>query len=404
MNKMAKKILWPMKWRRPPSGESGATPSAASTTPWDAFLGTQPSLRFALRQMLVVMCVYAACAGLLLATIGLDAMDPMLGAVLIGYMVASQIVFYALVRSGWSLRFDDVGLVLAQSSSSIVAIVFAYVACSDGVRAKALILLPLVLVHTMFFSTPRQASAMCALAIGLITGVVAVMTRLQPQRFDAVHEWLAVAMVAITLPALTVVAGQVGAMRSKLVRQKRALIAALARVEELATRDELTGLLNRRHMLRVLGRHLLLAQRSGLAFCVAMVDLDHFKRINDSWGHAAGDDALRAFAQSILGALREVDVVARWGGEEFLVLMPDTATTNTGAGLERLRAVLRTQHLTHAAPELRLAFSAGIAAYHHGESMDQLIERADQALYAAKAGGRQCTVDSEHGDLDALVY
>ncbi|CAN5843657.1 GGDEF domain-containing protein [soil metagenome] len=369
----------------------------------DAFLGTHRSLRFALRQTIVVMCVYAACVGLSVASIRFDMMNPVLGFALIAYMVFGEILFYLLVRSGWSLRFDDVGLVLAQSTSSVLVIVFAYTICSAGARDKPLILLPLVLVHTMFFSTPRNAAAVCALAIGLLTAVVAIMTRLQPEQFDPVHEWFAVAMVAVTLPALTVVAAQVGAMRNKLVQQKSVLVEVLTRVEKLATRDELTGLLNRRHMLQVLDEHLSQYHRSGRGFSVAMVDLDHFKRINDTFGHAAGDEALRAFAKCIRSALREVDTVGRWGGEEFLVLMPDGASASSGAGLERLRTHLRNLRLPGVAPALRLSFSAGIAAYQHGESIDQLIARADLALYAAKAGGRQRTVNSQAGDLDSIL-
>ena len=160
----------------------------------------------------------------------------------------------------------------------------------------------------------------------------------------------------------------------------------------MATHDELTGLANRRHMLDLLNQHALRHARGGPAFYVAMVDLDHFKRINDTHGHAVGDEALCTFARQAQAQLRNIDVIGRWGGEEFLLLMPETPPGDPNVGLERLRSNLAISPASAHIPELRVKFSAGLSRYRDGEAIGDTIERADRAVYAAKAGGRDQTV------------
>jgi diguanylate cyclase (GGDEF)-like protein len=181
-------------------------------------------------------------------------------------------------------------------------------------------------------------------------------------------------------------------MRLRLKSQKLALENALARIQEIATRDELTGLPNRRSMMSMAQDHALRRARGGLPFYVAMVDLDHFKDINDTWGHAVGDQTLRAFAAQAQAVLRTTDVIGRWGGEEFLLLLPETPPGEPVVGIERLRARLAGLAVCAAAPELRIRFSAGFTRYAEGEPIGQAIERADRALYAAKEAGRNRTV------------
>jgi len=119
-----------------------------------------------------------------------------------------------------------------------------------------------------------------------------------------------------------------------------------------------------------------------------MVDLDHFKIINDTYGHAVGDDALYNFARQAQRQLRNSNVIGRWGGEEFLLLMPDMPPGYPGVGLERLRAELAICPASEQVPALRLRFSAGLSRYRDGEAVGNTIEHADRAVYAAKAAGR----------------
>jgi diguanylate cyclase (GGDEF)-like protein len=145
-------------------------------------------------------------------------------------------------------------------------------------------------------------------------------------------------------------------------------------------------------MMDLVREHALRRARGAAPFYVAMIDLDHFKHVNDTSGHAVGDETLRAFAAEAQAVLRNTDVIGRWGGEEFLVVLPETAPGEPTVAVDRLRARLAALPVCSSAPELRVRFSAGFTRYRPGEPVDQAIERADRALYTAKTTGRNRTV------------
>ncbi|HWO83335.1 MAG TPA: sensor domain-containing diguanylate cyclase [Solirubrobacterales bacterium] len=152
----------------------------------------------------------------------------------------------------------------------------------------------------------------------------------------------------------------------------------LDQVREMARRDALTGLPNRRALEEQLPQAMARARRRRSSLSVAILDIDHFKTYNDTYGHLAGDEVLRACAKAWDSALRAEDTIARFGGEEFLVLLPDTPPEEAGEIVERLRAKT----------PMGQSCSAGLACWDYAESIDELLGRADQALYLAKAGGR----------------
>jgi diguanylate cyclase len=151
-----------------------------------------------------------------------------------------------------------------------------------------------------------------------------------------------------------------------------------AQLREMARRDELTGLPNRRTWNEELPRALEAARRDGRPLTVAVLDLDHFKRFNDRYGHPAGDRLLKEASAAWHGTLRAADLLARYGGEEFVVLLPDADAGEARRVLER--ALGATPH--------EQTFSAGLAVWDRAETPDQLLQRADKALYEAKAAGR----------------
>jgi diguanylate cyclase (GGDEF)-like protein len=162
---------------------------------------------------------------------------------------------------------------------------------------------------------------------------------------------------------------------------------ALALVEQDAATDPLTGLPNRRALDLVLARQLEVSGDPGMPLSVLLLDIDHFKRINDTHGHGIGDDVLRAFTRRVRGLLRENDLCARLGGEEFVVVLPDSTLQTALEMAERLRnGVAETPLLT--APLVPVTVSIGAAQYSRGQSATELLEAADQAVYAAKRRGR----------------
>ncbi len=171
-----------------------------------------------------------------------------------------------------------------------------------------------------------------------------------------------------------------------------ALRRALARVDELARTDPLTGLLNRRAMSELMDAEVARVERHGRSFAVLVADLDEFKGINDRHGHPVGDHALRAIAQRLLGTVRAQDQVARWGGEEFLLLLPETTMETALEVADRLRRAIAETPLRTGETELHVTGTFGVAVYEQGGSIHDTVRAADRALYAGKAEGKDRVV------------
>ncbi len=159
-------------------------------------------------------------------------------------------------------------------------------------------------------------------------------------------------------------------------------------LQRLAREDALTGLANRRHFMQEAERALLLAARYDEALSLIMFDLDHFKLINDQWGHNAGDEVLRETVSRCLVCLRATDLLARWGGEEFIILLPHTHIVEAAQVAERLRETLELRPVGSSRGKIQATLSAGVAQWANSMSFDQFVSAADTALYAAKQGGR----------------
>jgi diguanylate cyclase (GGDEF)-like protein/PAS domain S-box-containing protein len=183
-----------------------------------------------------------------------------------------------------------------------------------------------------------------------------------------------------------------------------ALEAALAKLRDLAMKDPLTGLANRRHLDEMLDLRLSLFRSTGLPFSVLMVDLDHFKRINDTHGHAEGDRVLIRFGAIARAACRTDDIVGRFGGEEFLILLPEVGLDRARTVAERLRRSVASQ-MDATAPAgsgpVGLTISVGVTQAVQGETAEELLARADAAMYRAKAAGRDRVVAIPPGEPTA---
>ena len=160
----------------------------------------------------------------------------------------------------------------------------------------------------------------------------------------------------------------------------------IAELEEMSVTDELTGVANRRHLTRRLEEETARSRRSGNAFALLMIDLDHFKQVNDRYGHQKGDDVLKQCAGTLVQNVRRIDFVARYGGEEFCVLLPDTSPEGARSAAERLREAVK------ALPGLVPTISIGVALWAPSSSAEEMLRRSDEALYKAKEHGRDRVV------------
>ena len=344
-----------------------------------------------LRALAISTMVYIVCIGILVYGSIQGLFNPGPVRVLGWIMAGSVLLFYLLIRSGVNLRFSEPSMTFPQGLVAQTLVGGAY-ALTGPMHVASLMLFGLVMTFGMFDMHVRHARVTAAYTICVAASAMLWGWHHDPLNYPSEREIVYFVLAVTVLGSISQLSVVLARMRGRLKRQKDELVQALAHIHELATRDELTGLSNRRHILDLLEQHALRHKRGGPAFYVVMADLDHFKRINDSHGHAVGDDALRAFARQAQALLRNTDVVGRWGGEEFLLLMPETPPGDPNVGLERLRSALALCEVSDSVAGLRVQFSAGVSRYRGGEAIGDTIERADRAVYAAKAGGRNRTV------------
>jgi len=159
-------------------------------------------------------------------------------------------------------------------------------------------------------------------------------------------------------------------------------------LRRIASTDALTGLFNRRCFAEIAEREIARSRRNGHPLTLAMGDIDFFKRVNDDYGHAAGDLLLQNVARLLQGALRDYDCIARWGGEEFIVLLPDTNVAAASVVIERLRENVASSHLSFEGAQIRVTMTLGIAQLAVDENWHAIAARADEALYRGKSSGR----------------
>jgi diguanylate cyclase (GGDEF)-like protein len=308
--------------------------------------------------------------------------------VLVSVTIPCCLLVLVLVRSGWSRHRKDPSLMIPQNILALCAIALAYIAVGPDDRGLVSILLTLVIVFGMYAHTPGQTLMIGGTAMLLMGGTMAVLSHVNPALYPPLSELIRFELLAGCVPMLVYTAHQLAVWRDRLRLQRAELTEAVARVQHLATRDTLTGLINRRHMQDKLEEAVQRLDRYGERFSVALIDLDHFKRINDQFGHQVGDEVLVAFAHAASAALRDSDTLARWGGEEFLVLFPDTMPEHARQPLLRLQEELAQRSVSATVPGLRVSFSAGLSLHIASATLDHSLERADAALYEAKRLGR----------------
>ena len=298
---------------------------------------------------------------------------------------------YVVLRSGWNHRLADPAMLEAQMWGGIVLLGWGYLIGGPG-RAVALILLFITLMMALLTVTFKQMARASLLSV-LVFGAAALGVVGQEGARPLVVElqMLYFCALLIVLSSACVLVRQLALLRERAAYARHDVAETMAKLHGQVIRDELTGLFNRRHMHKLLRIEQGRSDRSDHPWCVAMVDLDLFKRVNDEHGHAVGDEVLHATAQVLSGGLRGADHVARWGGEEFLVMFPDTDTEDARQVLERMGRTLARTQVSQTVPDLRVTFSAGVTCHVPDEPLARTIDRADHALYRAKAAGRNCT-------------
>lgn len=166
----------------------------------------------------------------------------------------------------------------------------------------------------------------------------------------------------------------------------------MGKLEFISKTDSLTGLFNRRNMIEKIEEELSRYKRNKKPFSIVIADIDFFKNVNDTYGHDCGDFVLKLVSQNLLSAAREQDSIARWGGEEFLMLLPETGTEGAVKMAERARKSIEENVFNYNKISSSVTMTFGVSVYNGSEGIDSMIKRADNALYEGKRKGRNCVV------------
>jgi diguanylate cyclase (GGDEF)-like protein/putative nucleotidyltransferase with HDIG domain len=330
-------------------------------------------------RLLGLLFVASGAIGLMALALGMD--SSVAGGVMWG--LAGVAVLSGLIALRLAAHLPEaaliVGLVLC---TGFVCIAVAF---SGGHTSPFVLFYPWVAVEASYFVNRRRAVAFIA-ATAVASGATLVAV-------DGVHGGV--------LPTWSMIVGSmiaVGALTAALRARSDRLIESLA---DRAARDSLTGLANRRGYHFRIERELERAQRHGLPLSIVLADIDHFKSLNDAFGHRRGDQALREFGELCRQELRATDLVSRVGGEEFAIVLPHVDEHEAVATAERLRLAVRER--LHTPDGHSLSASFGVASFpQHGSDPEVLLDHADQAMYTAKHLGRDRTVVFDAGLLQAL--
>jgi diguanylate cyclase len=294
----------------------------------------------------------------------------------------------ALSESGFTERFSDHYLVTPQAVVGMaIMLAFTYIAPEVGVMF--LCTLFVVFNFSSLRSTPLQTTIVWTAMALALAGLFLLTDKPISMPHDTYLERFATMSVFILGVGRCMFLGMFSSsMRESLYKSGQALREAYKRIEELAELDELTGTFNRRCIMRMLDEEISRAHRTKAPCSIALIDLDWFKRVNDTYGHPTGDEVLRTFAITLFANIRNFDRFGRFGGEEFLLVLPDTALDTAARTLNRLRVIVADLDWSAFSPGMRVTVSAGVTMLRPDETADTFLARADGALYEAKAQGR----------------
>ncbi len=306
---------------------------------------------------------------------------------LVTFQASGYVIFFLYMSTGRNQRHADPSMTMPLLVWATTAIlVSAYFV--DQVRLCVMIMFFVFLVEGAF---RLRLLDFVLLSVYCVMGYLAILFVVKeqfPENIDRTAELIQWAAFTLLTTGFAFLAGEISEIRDQLERRKSQNVAAKVRMEELAIKDELTQLFNRRHAMELLRHHKGLADRGAYPFAVCYVDLDHFKQINDHFGHHIGDLVLKRFAQAALSQVSGVDHVARLGGEEFALILVKSDVDAARRTAERVRQAVADLDFGDVAPRLHVTASFGLTVYRPPEKPEALLSRADEALYASKQGGR----------------
>ena len=324
------------------------------------------------------------------------------GAIVVAYgtvALIQNILVYLIVKSGLNRSLEDPGMTVSQIIfGTTVQTVFIILAPEIGIFFLVNFF-NCFLFGVLALSTRQFFHVWAFGAIATAVAFFFVGERIGFPNSSGLTQAIMWTCFLLALGKSIYLASAVSTLRLKVSEKNRALTVALKQMEEMATHDALTGVMNRRAMLVAMDAELQKFKRKKSPFCIAVMDLDHFKHINDTFGHAVGDEVLKAFAEILQQSLRVTDRISRYGGDEFVVLLTDTPRDVAVTVLERICTRIGQHDWNALVPKAAVTVSIGVAEIANGDTVTHTFERADSALYEAKQTGRNAV----HAALDMVA-
>jgi diguanylate cyclase (GGDEF)-like protein len=302
-------------------------------------------------------------------------------------LVTSDAVLYFVFKTEYNLRFRDPTLI-ALRTLIVVALVLYIQIYAGPTKASCALTIITTFALAGSHASPRTLARLNLITVGAYAATMPLIKRVEGANFNGNAELINWLTFASALSATSLAGATISTLRQNLSHSNARLAESLDKVTELATVDELTKVHNRRYVTEMMEHEVQRVSRGGATFSVCLVDIDHFKRVNDTYGHQCGDAVLKAFAAFADGDKRAGDIFARWGGEEFILFLPQSSTAVARLAAERLRRAVRELRLEELPAGVSISISIGIAEFRPHDTLAALIERADQALYRAKQSGR----------------
>ncbi|MEQ5834394.1 diguanylate cyclase [Marinobacter sp. NFXS9] len=321
------------------------------------------------------------------------------GKVVVEFFILAALIngaFFLLIRHDINLRFRDPSMTCPQMVASLLPPIWVMYFL-EVAQARTIFLLIAIVpaLYGILALRTRQFLCVAAAYLVLYGGLVAAIWLTRPtlimQKLSV--ELIQVLAFALVMGQIAIIGGYISGLRNKVRKRNQELQSAMQQIRELANIDELTGIANRRRLTDAFSDEISRSRRSGSPLSIALLDIDHFKRINDQFGHPTGDAVLKHIARTIRESLRETDCFGRYGGEEFLMILPQTDLNGARVKAERTCRLLRELGCDRIHPGLRISTSIGVAQFRNGESSHETVQRADKALYMAKTTGRDKVVD-----------
>lgn len=303
--------------------------------------------------------------------------------------------FVVLIFSGATKRLNDPSLAAWQLISACCVYLFGLLMSPQIAYFFMINLFVPLSYGSLYFSQRMFIAAWLGLSCALAMAMMSVSLNDEVALATPVDRLLFWLAVILALGRFLAINAEVSRLRISLQHKNRELANATMKMNGLASRDELTGLWNRREFMRLLQEESRRAVRSQSSFCVALINIDHFKKINDQYGYLTGDAILHELAQFLDGMRRATDSLGRYGGEEFSLLLINARLSTATVALERIRTQVIQHDWENVAPGLHVTVSAGVAAWKPGETLVEVLNRAGVALQQAKQAGRNCVRASQ---------